>query len=301
MKNRAHSIRDKLLHYSKREKQTFQFTLIRYGMERFLYRLSQSAHQDSFILKGGALFLAWTGKNYRVTKDIDLLGLIHSDKEKIKTIFIDLCLQNTYHIDGLVFYAEHIQISDIKENDKYKGLRVNLLAKLQSARIPIQIDIGFGDMVSPEALPTRYPCLLGGDIFLKKSYPIYTVVSEKLETMFSKGLANSRMKDFYDVWLLSREFVFDGTFLQQAIIRTFERRNSPMDVVYPFCFSPVFYEDLQKVKQWSAFIKNFKPDPIEKNFSILILDISKFLLPIWASILKGEDFHRSWEDNSWNG
>ena len=294
MKNVAHSVRDRLLQHAKQKQQTFQFTLIRYGMERFLYRLMRSPHAKSFVLKGGSLFLAWTGESYRVTKDIDLLGMFPLERTMIGAVFSDICAQDTTQIDGLVFDAQTIQITDIKENDKYKGLRIQLRCRLQNARIPIQVDIGFGDAITPEAVHTSFPCLLGGEVRIEKSYPMYTVVSEKLETMVSKGISNSRMKDFYDVWLISRRFELEGRLLQQAVTATFQRRATPIVSAIPLCFTPDFFQEKQKHRQWSAFMKTHQPNPVEPDFAIVMQDIRAFLHPVWRSIVFAEELPACW-------
>ena len=240
-KNIAHSIFQRLLNRAKANKEDFNLLLSRYGMERFLYRLSISACCDRFILKGASLFLVWNGQNYRVTRDADFLGFGNPDMVQLAVLFRDIC-RVEFQDDGMIYLPDTLKISEIREDQEYDGVRITLSGLLNQARIPIQIDIGFGDAITPAPENIEYPVLFDGPPPLLKAYPRYTLVSEKLEAIVKLGLANSRMKDFYDIWLISRLFSFEGNVLRNALENTFERRQTAFPTSTPFAFTPVFYE-----------------------------------------------------------
>jgi len=231
-KNVAHSIFQRLLNRAKINREDFNLLLSRYGMERFLYRLSISPHNDRFILKGASLFLVWTGQNYRVTRDADFLGLGNPDLEILTDIFCDICGVECKN-DGMVYNSESLNVGEIREGQEYDGVRITLVGLLNHARIPLQIDIGFGDTVTPAPEDIEYPTLFDAPSPRLKAYPRYTLVAEKLEAMLKLGLANSRMKDFYDIWLLSKLFSFEGDVLRMAIKNTFNQRHTPLPVSTP--------------------------------------------------------------------
>jgi len=208
-KNLAHSIFQRLLNRAKNNKEDFNLLLSRYGMERFLYRLSVSPHNDRFILKGASLFLVWKGQNYRVTRDADLLGFGNSDVEQLADLFRDIC-RVEFQGDGMLYLPESLSAEEIREDQAYDGVRITLVGMLNQARIPLQVDIGFGDVITPAPEQVEYPALFDAPPPILNAYPRYTLVAEKLEAMVKLGLANSRMKDFYDIWLLSRLFSFEG-------------------------------------------------------------------------------------------
>ena len=194
---------------AREQKEDFSIVLTRYGLERLLYRLSQSAHRDRFVLKGAMLFQLWSGHPHRPTRDLDLLGHGSPDPERFEGIFRDICRQNVED-DGLEFQSDSVRAESMKEDEEYQGLRLKLVSRLGNARIPIQIDIGFGDAVTPEPDEVIYPTLLDGPAPTLKAYPRETVVAEKFQAMVMLGIANSRMKDFYDLWILMRQFEFSG-------------------------------------------------------------------------------------------
>ncbi len=257
--NSGHSIFQRLLNQAKADGDDFQLLMLRYGMERFLYRLSISSYKEFFILKGASLFLVWLGHNHRVTRDADLLGFGALDLQGIADVFRSVCGLEC-DADGMKYQAETVKVIEIREGQKYDGIRVTLVGMLNTARIPLQIDIGFGDAVTPEPEIVDYPTIFDAPAPKLKAYSRYTLVAEKLEAIVQLGLANSRMKDFYDIWLVSRIFEFEGTVLQNALKRTFERRGSEIPADCPFAFTPDFYNDQQKQMQWNSFIKKAKPE-----------------------------------------
>jgi len=202
----------------------FQYVLMRYGLERMMYRLSQSIYARQFFVKGAMLLPLWTGKQYRPTKDLDLLATREESNEELKQIFRDLCTLPVVD-DGLIFLEETIRVREIREDNIYGGKRVTLQARLGKIRIPLQIDIGFGDAVTPKPAEEEFPTLLDFPAAVLLTYPRESAIAEKYETIINLGIANSRMKDYYEIWLLAQQFEFDGETLKDAIEATFKRRR----------------------------------------------------------------------------
>lgn len=282
--NAGHSIFQRLLNYAKEHREDFNLLLFRYGVERLLYRLSISPHADKFILKGASLFLVWLGQNYRVTKDADLLCSGPADAEHIAAVFKELCQVVSDDVDGIVFMADTVRAVPIREEQEYEGIRVALLGMLHQARIPLQIDIGFGDAITPAPEKITFPTLLNAPAPEILAYPRYTMVAEKLEAMVRLGIANSRMKDFYDVWFLSKLFAFDGRTLCEAVGNTFKRRSTPIPDGLPLAFTDDFRKDVQKQTQWRAFVRKAKPDTAADNLDVVIDDLAVFLMPVVEAV-----------------
>ena len=251
-RNLPASVRQRLLMLSRARTEPFDLILVRYGSERLLYRLSKSRYADRFLLKGAMLFVIWTGESHRPTRDIDLLGFDANDTDELAEIFREIC-RTGVEPDGLVFSPETVLVEPIREDAVYAGIRVTMEAKLDSARIPIQVDIGFGDAVTPGPEEVEFPVLLDLPAPRLRSYPAYTVVAEKLEAMVLRGEANSRMKDFYDVWFMSSRFEFDGETLVKAIRTTFDRRKTKLPETVPAAFAEEFATT--KTLQWNAFVR----------------------------------------------
>ena len=282
--NAGHSIFQRLLNYAKEHREDFNLLLFRYGIERLLYRLSISPHADKFILKGASLFLVWFGQNYRVTKDADLLCSGPADVEQIAVVFRELCQVVSDDVDGIVFVADSVRAVPIREEQEYGGIRVTLVGMLHKARIPLQIDIGFGDAITPGPEKITFPTLLNAPAPELLAYPRYTMVAEKLEAMVRLGIANSRMKDFYDVWLLSKLFTFDGRTLCEAVSNTFKRRSTPIPEGLPLAFTDDFRKDVQKQGQWRAFVRTANPDTAADNLDVVINDLEAFLMPVVEAV-----------------
>ena len=278
-RNVGHAAFQRLLSYARTQGEDFNLLLFRYGIERLLYRLSISAHADNFVLNGAILFLVWKGQNYRVTKDVDLLGSGPADAEQLAGIFGDLCKAKTEDSDGIKFISDTVKAVPIREEQTYGGIRVTLTGILHQARIPLQIDIGFGDAITPEPEQIEFPTLLDGPRPRLLAYPRYTMAAEKYETMVRLGMANSRMKDFYDVWLMSRLFEFNGPTLRDAIRNTFKRRSTPLPSGVPMAFTSEFWKDAQKQTQWQAFVRKSKPEDVSEDFGSVVRDVAAFLMP----------------------
>ena len=228
LRNISASVEKRLLNLSRQSGEDFQYVLMRYGLERLMYRLSRSVYAKEFVVKGALLLRVWTGEQYRPTKDLDLLAILDKSPEELDQIFRDICTL-TVEDEGLVFRSETIRVRQIREDNVYGGVRVTLEARLGKIRIPLQVDIGFGDAVTPEAQQEEFPTLLDFPAPILLAYPRETSIAEKFEAIVNLGLTNSRMKDYYDIWLLSQQFDFDGTNLVRAIEATSRRRYCQMN------------------------------------------------------------------------
>ncbi|MGH8728694.1 MAG: nucleotidyl transferase AbiEii/AbiGii toxin family protein [Burkholderiales bacterium] len=251
--NLAASIRQRLLDLARARDEDFQLLLDRYAVERLLYRLSVSEARDQFLLKGALLFALWFDAPHRPTRDADFLGFGPADAERLADTARGLCAIDGD--DGMVYDAGSIRVQEIREQAAYEGLRVNLRASLSKARCTVQLDVGFGDAVTPGPVEVSYPTLLE-DLPAPKLrvYPRETVCAEKLEAIVQLGIANSRMKDYFDLLALVREGAMDHTILARAIVATFERRGTPIPDMMPFGLTPEFARDAQKRAQWNAFL-----------------------------------------------
>ncbi len=293
-KNTAASVRDRLLALARERREDFQLILTQYGLERLLYRLSQSDYRDLFILKGALLFMLWGKNTHRPTRDVDFLGLGDCSEESLQAIFRELC-EMPVENDGLMLMADSVQVELIRDETEYGGIRVKLFGKLASARVPIQADIGFGDAVTPEAIEIEYPTLLDHSAPCLRAYPRETVVAEKYHALVNLGLANSRMKDFYDLWIIANEFGFDGLTLSQAIRNTFSRRCTPLPEQIPLGLSPEFYDDAQKNMQWNAFLQKGMLVTTPPLLADVCHLLETFLVPPTQALTRDQDFTAKWK------
>ena len=200
-KNISASVKARLQNVAAIRGEDFNLLLLRYGIERLLFRLSQSPHADRFLLKGAMLFVVWDEKTHRPTRDLDLLGFGSTDKAELIQVFAAVAAVPVVD-DGIVFDPKSVQAADIREDDAYGGVRIRLLGKLGTAEVPVQIDVGAGDVVTPAPERATFPALLDFPAPQIRTYPVYTVVAEKFEAMVKLGIANTRMKDFHDIWFL---------------------------------------------------------------------------------------------------
>jgi hypothetical protein len=300
IKNLRASVRQKLLNLAQERNDDFGLILTKYGLERMLFRLSKSKYRDTFILKGALLFELWTKERYRATRDADFLAKGDNSPERFIRIFQEISALEVQD-DGLRFDSKTVQAQRIKENEDYEGIRLTLTAFLDKAQIPIQIDIGFGDAISPGPIESEYPTLLKLPAPRLLTYPRETVVSEKLEAIVKLGIANSRMKDFHDLHSLSKTFEFDGKALINAVRATFERRGTAFpEGGSPLAFTPEFYEDENKIKQWKAFCNKNKPRVQEIEFKALMARLASFLIPVIKSAKGGPEPNSRWTpDHLW--
>lgn len=298
--NMAASVRQRLLNKAREQRTDFNLLLTRYGLERLLYRLSKSEYRNRFVLKGAMLFPLWDIDGFRTTRDIDLAGYGESDLEELKGIFRAIC-QTSVEDDGIIFNSQSVEAEDIRDQMEYGGTRLNFNAELAGARINIQVDIGFGDAITPEAVEAVFPTMLELPAPHLRVYPAETVIAEKLEAMVRLGIANSRMKDFYDIWTIARIFNFDGATLQTAIQRTFDRRNTSIPIETPLALTEEFATDSQKLKQWKAFL-NRTGLTVEEDLSEVTAFIASFVLPPLQALTHGIPFNDTWSaGRSWQG
>jgi hypothetical protein len=251
VRNVAAAHRAKLLALAHERGEDFQFLLSRWVVERFLSRLAASGQKDRFILKGATLFLAWEGRLHRPTRDLDLLGFGSPEVMEVVQRIQDVCA--TRAADGLIFELKGIQGERIREDAEYEGVRVRVPVTLDGARVMMQIDIGFGDLVDPPPMEVTLPALLPLDAPVLRGYPREVVIAEKFHAMVVLGIANSRMKDFFDIWTLASTQRFDLERLSQAIRSTFERRRTGLPERTPVALTAEFLGDGAKQKQWLAF------------------------------------------------
>jgi hypothetical protein len=253
-KDKAASIRARLLSIAKKEPSDFDQVLVRFALERLLYRLGQSPYADRFLLKGALLFSLWYDMPHRPTRDADLMGFGSADPDDIKAIFTQITSMPVD--DGIIFKTAHLRVEDIRKVAAYPGLRVTLEAELAKAVCKIQIDIGFGDAVTPEPSLSNFPTLLQ-DLPAPqvRTYPTYTVVAEKLHAIALLGMTNTRMKDYYDLMILLERETLDEALLAQAIAATFARRQTPVPLQTPIGLSDEFARDAIKQTQWKSFLQ----------------------------------------------
>jgi predicted nucleotidyltransferase component of viral defense system len=248
------SVRARLLRLARARGEDFQLVLTRYANERLLFRLASSRHGQRFVLKGAALFTLWTGKPHRATRDLDLLAFTDPGLDHVREVFAEVLALDVPD-DGVHFDVDTLAVGLIREEQDYGGVRAEFVARVTNARVQLQVDIGFGDAITPEASIVEFPPLLDFPAPRLRAYPRETVVAEKLEAMVLLGMANSRMKDFYDVAVLARDFDFDGALLTRAIQATFERRKTPLPPTTLVALTSEFAEDSTKNTQWSGFVR----------------------------------------------
>jgi predicted nucleotidyltransferase component of viral defense system len=293
-RNIAASVRQRLLNASRARREDFQVTLTRYALERLLYRLSKSAHRDQFIIKGAMLFSAWNEVPHRPTRDLDLLSFGPSDISRLEGMFREI-VNTEVEPDGLEFFAESVRGGRIKEDQEYEGVRLSIQARLERARLSLQIDLGFGDAVTPAPEEIEYPTLLADSPAPRlRAYSRYSVVAEKFQAMVMLGIANTRMKDFFDIWTLARSIEFDGRVLCQAIKMTFERRETEVPSTAPLALTPEFYEDRIKQSQWGAFLKRSQLTAQSTTLDEVAVVLQDFLLPPASAVIEGKPFDAYW-------
>ncbi|MFA5952719.1 MAG: nucleotidyl transferase AbiEii/AbiGii toxin family protein [Hyphomicrobium sp.] len=275
IRNIGASVRARLLKISKERGQTFDLLLTRYALERFLYRLSTSRHKDNFVLKGAMLVTTWLDNAHRPTRDVDLLGFGSSQADDILAVFQEICA--IHADDGVTFDVDALRIDRNREDLAYGGLRVTTDAHVGGARIRVVIDIGFGDAIEPGLTEIELPVLLDAPAPKLRAYAMETVIAEKFQAMVDLGRANSRMKDFYDVWFLAKTFVFDGDRLAIAMAATFKRRGTMIPDAIPDALSDAFAQDEHKRKQWTAFITGILSELVALD--VVVKDLRAFLMP----------------------
>jgi hypothetical protein len=276
MKNVAASVRDKLLNLSRAKGMPFNGLMEQYATGRFLYRLAESEYRNRFVLKGAQLFRIWDAEEHRPTRDLDLLGYGDASEETIQKIFEELTQMDVDPADGLEW--GDVTVAPIRDEALYGGIRAKVNVQLAGARLGIQIDVGFGDSITPGAVEKEWHELLPFPSARLLVYPPETVIAEKLEAAVALGIDNSRMKDFFDLHWLQSHIPFEGKVLTEAVSNTFERRKTAIPQATPIALTEAFSTDKQKFLQWNAFLSKGKlsPTPLDE----VIRDLSRFLLPV---------------------
>lgn len=291
--NVAASVRARLTNRARADERPFQELLQYYGLERFLYRLSKSEYSDRFVLKGALMLRVWNAPMTRPTRDIDFLGYTENSIHSLEEIVRAICALEVEH-DGLDFDPQGVIGERIKEDADYEGVRIKFTGSLERAKIPMQLDIAFDDVVFPGVEESAYPSLLGFPAPILRVYPRETVVAEKFQAMVYLGTINSRMKDFYDVWLLSRRFGFDGATLAEAISRTFANRETKIDLD-PVCFRSDFFGTSPAATQWKAFLTKAPGVEAPSTLAEVAGQLRDFLLPVVQAVGKGQLFEQRWD------
>lgn len=293
--NMSESVRNRLLSLAREKGRPFNELLQYFTMERFLYRLSSSRYSDRFILKGALMFILWDipGMQTRPTRDIDLLGHIDNDLEPMKEVFSEIC-NTPVEDDGIQFNPDDIDITAITEEADYRGARIKIKGKLGNAMLSLQIDIGFGDIVLPKPVKMKYPSILSFPAPEIKGYSPESVIAEKLQAMVKLGIINSRMKDFYDIRVMSEVFNFDGRQLSESIRLTFKNRETDIPVE-PVFLQDSFREDPLKQTQWKAFIRKTGNDYKIDDFKETVSHIEEFIRPVLIAIVEDKSFPYKWE------
>lgn len=292
--NPAASVRQRLLNLSRAEGVNLDELMTRFAISRLLYRLMVAGFQEEFILKGATLFTVWQDAPHRPTRDIDLLGRGTPTIARLEEVFRAVAAADPPEPDGLAFDPARVQGHRIREDEEYEGIRITLQATLTNARIRLQVDIGFGDVVLPAPESVEVPTLLGFEPARLRAYPKETVIAEKFQAMVALGEANTRLKDFYDIWTLASGHQFDGRRLIEAIAGTFARRRTDLPAEPPLALTTGYSENPVKLTQWRGFlnrsgIENGQPTLVE-----VCALLEAFLMPPVSSAVAGEPFELAW-------
>ena len=293
IKNIEASVRAKLQNKAKETNRPFAEVLQYYAMERFLYRLSQSKYADKFILKGALMFTVWQVPQRRTTLDIDFLARYDNEVAKIENVVREVCYAKV-PTDGLIFDSRTVVGQKIKEDADYEGVRIKFKGFLERSRIAMQIDVGFGDVIYPRTEGIDYPVILDFPKPHLKGYPIESVVAEKFEAMVKLGLLNSRMKDFYDLWLMARRFDFQGASLVEALKRTFSHRKTALPEKPPLFAEEIYDEKSDRQTLWRAFLRKNQIKHAPEKLKDTALVIQKILAKPVEVIYKKIEFDSEW-------
>ncbi|MEN8262063.1 MAG: nucleotidyl transferase AbiEii/AbiGii toxin family protein [Nitrospirota bacterium] len=294
IKNIEASVRGQLQNKAKETDRPFAEVLQYFGMERFLYRFSCSKYADNFILKGALMFTAWHVPQRRTTIDIDFLARFDNQLASIEKMIKDICKADVIP-DGLVFDSKSVKGQRIKEDADYEGIRVKFTGFLHRSRIPMQIDVGFGDSIYPGPKAIEYPVILDFPKPRLKGYPAESVISEKFEAMVKLGLLNSRMKDFYDIRLMMRRFDFNGSKLTEALRRTFVHRKTAFPEDSKLFAEEIYDNKSDRQTLWKAFLNKGEIQHVPQELSAVAKEIEQFLIKPLDAIKKDQKFNRKWK------
>jgi len=291
-RNVAASVRDRLLQRAKREGRPFDEVLVYYAIERFLYRLSRTRHAQRLVLKGALMLPLWGSSIARATRDIDMLGRATMAPAEVEGIVRE-CMQVQVDADGLDFVPGSIVLDEIRKEERYGGVRTTFQARMERTKIHLQLDIGFGDVITPSTVEITYPTLLGDPAPVLAGYPAATAVAEKLEAIVDLGLANSRMKDYFDLWTIASALELDGRTLARAVAATFRRRGTALPSAPPVGLMAAFGDDDAKQRQWAAFVRRIRI-PDAPPLSEVIGRIAAFLVPVLDAALSDVEWRATW-------
>ena len=277
LKNVGASVRARRLQRSRDQRTDFQILLTRYALERLLYRLSRSEHRNRFVLKGAMLFVTWVEAPFRPTRDLDLLGYGDNSPEAIGDTFRAILTQPVDD-DGVAFDVDGLEAAPIREDLEYGGVRVRTQATIAGARIPIQVDVGFGDAINPGPIEIDYPTLLDAPAPHLRAYPVETVVAEKFHALATRGMTNSRLKDYYDLWLIADMFELERAPLAAAVRQTFALRETALPQEKPTGLTDAYVETWGS--QWRTFLSRERMATAPEQLATVVADLERFLLPL---------------------
>ena len=273
--------------------------LTHYAIERLLYRLSLSDYSRQFVLKGAMLVKLWTPAPYRATADLDLLEFGDDTPERICAVIRNICVLEVPN-DGVIFKPETLKVEITRIEIEYGGIRLTMIAEVAGAQLPVRIDIGFGDVVTPSVREIDYPSMLDMPAPRLRAYPPETVIAEKFQALVFLGMSNSRLKDMFDLWTISETFSFDGNIIADAIRATFERRHTAIPTVKPIALTVAFSQDATKQAQWRGFLRRTAITTSPDSFAELQSKVAAFVLPPTEALAAGTTFDRKWEaGNRW--
>jgi hypothetical protein len=264
-----------------------------YAIERFLYRLSKSPHVDGVLLKGALLLQTVGIPRARPTMDIDLLRQGRADRDSLIKLVSDCALVKS-DSDGVTFDPQSIVAEDIKEAAEYLGTRIQIAARMDNVRLRVQIDFGVGDVVAPGPRVIEYPASLQQPPFRLRAYPVEASVAEKFQAMVELDMANSRVKDFYDVWVYLRNLPFEGATLAEAIVATFKRRATQMPAEPPIALTTTYFDSELHLRQWQIFTRRIGEPEFMNQFAAVVADIRAFIMPVASALARGEIFAKQW-------
>ncbi|TXL72419.1 nucleotidyl transferase AbiEii/AbiGii toxin family protein [Vineibacter terrae] len=289
--NLAASARARLTQRARERRENAQLVMTRYAIERLLYRLSLSPFREAFVLKGAMLFSLWAPTPYRATGDLDLLGFGDNAPARVAEIFRQVLKVPSE--DGVIFKPETLGAVAARAEDEYSGVSLDVQAELAGARLPIHVDIGYGDAITPGVLDIDYPSLLDLPMPRLKAYPPETVLAEKFQAMTALGIANSRMKDFFDVWAIANTFAFEGPVLAEAIAATFARRETELPAEPPLALSAAFAA--AKQAQWTAFLRRTDIALAPEPFHDIQAQIAALMMPPAQAVAGTQRFDQKWQ------
>jgi predicted nucleotidyltransferase component of viral defense system len=298
MKNLAASVLARLAQRRSETGEDFNVLLVRFALERLLYRLCRSKYREQFVLKGAMLFSLWEPTLHRVTRDLDLLGFGHPSEDRLTEIFAEFCRMEV-QADGVDFDARSVVCEAIRAQDEYAGIRVKLRASIGKAVVPLQVDVGFGDALPVAPEEVTFPVLLGMAAPKLRAYSRETVVAEKLEALVELGMLNSRFKDYFDLDYLARKFSFEGPLLSKAIAGTFKCRGTPFPSGLPVGLTAAFAEDAAKALGWSAFWRKIGSKTPPPLLGDVIRSLVKFLEAPLVAAATGQTLNAVWQDERW--